>query len=295
MSSDTPTPPPSGATTPVSGVYVKIYSEIMADKTLLPTMPEVAVRMRAAMNDPAYDVGSIARIVQADAGISAYLVRMANSALFRGTAPSTDVPAAVMRLGMNLTRNVVIAHSLRSMFRVKSGPLAQVMHATWERSARLAALSAVLSKRSGAFSPDRALLAGLLQDIGALPILNAFERRRDEPPTIERINATIEELAAKVGATLLHHWGFDEEMVEVARSRNQWFRDSGGRADLADLVLIARLHTCLGTPQQSRCPRIDHVPAFGKLQLGTLKPDDSLAVLAEADAEVREVTEMLGV
>jgi HD-like signal output (HDOD) protein len=295
MSSNTPAPPPGGGTTPVSGVYVKIYSEIMADKTLLPTMPEVAVRMRAAMNDPSYDVARIARIVQADAGISAYLVRMANSALFRGSAPSQDVPAAVMRLGMNLTRNVVISHSLRSMFRVKAGALSEVMQETWQRSARLAALSAVLAKRCGVATADRALLAGLLQDIGALPILNAFERRRDEPPTVDRIKATIEELAAKVGATLLHHWGFEEEMVEVARSRNQWFRDSGGRADLADLVLIARLHAGLGTPLQSHCPRIDHVPAFGKLPLGALRPDDSVAVLAEAEAEVRELTEMLGV
>jgi HD-like signal output (HDOD) protein len=295
MSRDTPAPPPAVGTTPVSGVYVKIYGEIMADKTLLPTMPEVAVRMRAVMNDPSYDVGSIARIVQADAGISAYLVRMANSALFRGAAPSKDVPAAVMRLGMNLTRNVVISHSLRSMFRVKTGALSDVMQETWKRSARLAALSAVLAKRCGVSSPDRALLGGLLQDIGALPILHAFERRKDEPPTIERVRATIEELAAKVGATLLHHWGFDEEMVEVARSRNQWFRDSGGRADLADLVLIARLHACLGTPEQGRCPRIDHIPAFSKLPLGALRADDSVAVLAEAEAEVREVTELLGI
>jgi hypothetical protein len=152
MSSDS-TVPPGGTTAPVSCVYVKIYGEIMADKTLLPTMPEVAVRMRAAMNDPKYDVGAIARIVQADAGVSAYLVRMANSALFRGNAPSKDVPAAVMRLGMNLTRNVVIAHTLRSMFRIRLTALAEVMQEMWTRSARLAALSAVLAKRAGAFSP----------------------------------------------------------------------------------------------------------------------------------------------
>ena len=276
-------------------MYVKIYGEIMADKTLLPTMPDVAVRMRAAMSDPRYDTGHIARIVQADAGVSAYLVRMSNSALFRGNTPSKDVPTAVMRLGMNLTRNVVIAHTLRAMFRIKSEALSGVMQETWTRSARLAALSAVLAKRSGAFSPDRSLLAGLLQDIGALPVLNAIERRRDEPPTPERVQATIEELASKVGTTLLRHWTFDDELIEVARSRKEWFRDPGRRADLADLVLIARLHTNIGTPEIKRCPRIDHVPAFRKLPLGPLGPDESLLLLAEAESEVREVADMLGV
>jgi len=294
MASDSSVPP-GPTTAPLSGVYVKIYGEIMADKTLLPTMPDVAVRMRAAMSDPRYDTGHIARIVQADAGVSAYLVRMSNSALFRGNTPSKDVPTAVMRLGMNLTRNVVIAHTLRAMFRIKSEALSGVMQETWTRSARLAALSAVLAKRSGAFSPDRALLAGLLQDIGALPVLNAIERRRDEPPTPERVQATIEELASKVGTTLLRHWTFDDELIEVARSRKEWFRDPGRRADLADLVLIARLHTNIGTPEIKRCPRIDHVPAFRKLPLGPLGPDESLLLLAEAESEVREVADMLGV
>jgi HD-like signal output (HDOD) protein len=278
----------------MSGVYVKIYREIMADKTLLPTMPEIAVRMRAAMSDPKSDVGRIARIVQADAGVSAYLVRMANSPLFRGRQPSQDVPGAVVRLGTHLTRNVVIAHTLRSMFRVKSEGLAGVMQETWARSARLAALSAVLAKRSGAFSADRALLGGLLQDIGALPVLNTLERRRDEPPSPERVHATIEELASKVGATLLTHWGFEEEMVEVARSRADWFRNPAAQADLADLVLIARLHASSGMPGM-RCPRIDQVPAFAKLPLGPVDQDESLVLLAEAESEVREVAEMLGV
>jgi len=294
--SQAPEGPPAGApATPVSGVYVKIYREIMADKTLLPTMPEIAVRMRAAMSDPKSDVGRIARIVQADAGVSAYLVRMANSPLFRGRQPSTDVPAAVVRLGTHLTRNVVIAHTLRSMFRVKSERLAGVMQEMWARSARLAALSAVLAKRSGAVSPDRALLGGLLQDIGALPVLNALERRRDEPPSLERVHATIEELASKVGATLLTHWSFDPEMVEVARSRGDWLRNPGKQADLADLVLIARLHASTGMPGM-RCPRIDQVPAFAKLPpLGPLGQDETLVLLAEAESEVREVAEMLGV
>ena len=199
-----------------------------------------------------------------------------------------------MRLGTHLSRYVVIAHTVRSMFRVKSQALAGVMQEMWARSARLAALSAVLAKRAGAFSPDRALLGGLLQDIGALPVLNALERRKDEPPAIERVYATIEELAGKVGATLLTHWGFDDEMVEVARSRGNWFRDSGARADLADLVLIARLHAGIGAPG-ARCPRIDRVPAFAKLPLGPLGTDESLVLLAEAESEVREVAEMLGV
>jgi HD-like signal output (HDOD) protein len=258
-------------------------------------MPDIAVRIRAAMSDEKHDVGSIARILQADAGVAACVVRMANSPLYRGATPSRDVPAAVMRLGMQHTRNVVTAHTLRAMFSVRAPALAGVMEQLWRRSVRLAALSAVLSRRCMVATPDRALLAGLLQDIGALPIVGALARRREEPPGVERVWATVEVLSSRVGVALLRHWEFDEEMVEVARSRDDWLRHSGPGPDLADIVLIARLHACIGTAELQNCPRIDQVPASGKLPLGPLQPDESLLMLAEAETEVREVEQALGV
>ena len=94
---------------------------------------------------------------------------------------------------------------------------------------------------------------------------------------------------------LLARWKLDDELVTVVRSRNDWLRDGGSRADLADLVLIARAHVLVGTPQASERPRLDRMPALRKLSLGPLAPDDSLVLFAEAEADVREVEELLGV
>jgi HD-like signal output (HDOD) protein len=290
------TPNPASRTGPVSGdLCTKIYDEVFADETLLPTMPDVAVRLRAVMSDPNYDLGRVARVIQADAGVSAYLVRMANSALLRWTPPVKDVPGAVRRLGMQVTRNVVMAHALRTMFRIKTPVLIDVMEETWKRSARVAALSAVLAKRCGTFTSDRALLAGLLQDIGALPILNALDRRRPHRDQRQDVCTIVEALSADIGAMLLTRWRMDEELVAVARSRNDWLRDGSPNADLADLVLIARAHVIVASPQGGERPRLDRMPAYGKLSLGPLAPDDSLAMFSEAEADVREVEELLGV
>jgi len=276
-------------------IYASIYDEVFADETLLPTMPDVAVRLRAVMSDPNYDLNRVARIIQADAGVSAYLVRMANSALLRWTPPVKDVPGAVRRIGMQVTRNVVTAHALRTMFRIKTPVLVDVMQETWKRSTRVAALSAVLAKRCGVFTSDRALLAGLLQDIGALPILNALDRRRPHREQRQQVCTVVEALSASIGAMLLQRWGMDEEFVTVARSRNDWLRDGGPNADLVDLVLIARAHVLVGSPNTGERPRLDRMPAFRKLALGPVAPDDSLALFAEAEADVREVEELLGV
>ncbi len=283
------------ATTPIRGLFSRVYHEILTDKAQLPSMPHVALRIRAAMQQKNFSAETVARVVEADAGTSAYLIRVANSALYRGAVPIKNVQTAVSRFGMEVTRNLVIAYALRAMFTTRSRVLAKIMQENWRTGARLAAVSSVLAKRFGDFGPDQAMLAGLLQDIGVLPLITALDKRKQSVSDPEKIVATVDEFANKVGPILLKHWGFDESTIEVARSRKDWFRDIRQEAELADLVLIARLHADVGTKNQADQPRINEVPAFHKLSLGNVGPDESLKILQEADADVQEVMQMLGV
>jgi len=280
---------------PVSGLFARVYREILADRASLPSMPDVALRIRAAMQQPTHSAETVAKAVAADPGTSAYLVRIANSVLYGGVTPIQNIEAAVTRLGMDTTRNLVTAYALRAMFQTRSPKLHQLMQQTWRQSARIAALSSVVAARCPGFSPDRAMLAGLLQDIGVLPLLNALEGRRHPLPEPDQILSTIETFSPKIGAVLLEHWNFDDDFVEVARSRGDWWRSPGAEPDLADLVLVARLHNCVGTDQMSHLPLINETPAFLKLPLGEMNPDTSLAFLREAESDVQEVMRMLGI
>jgi HD-like signal output (HDOD) protein len=280
---------------PVSGFFAKIYREILADKTGLPSMPDLAVRIRAVMQRPSNSVATASRVVQSDPGTAAYLIRVANSALYGGVSRIQNVENAVSRLGMDTTRNLVTAHALRSMFHTSSPVLGRFMQEAWRKSAGVAALASIIASRCPGFVPDRAMLAGLLQDIGVLPLLNALERSRQPLPEPERISGLIDLFAAKVGAVLLQHWAFDEDIVEVARSRDDWWRNSQLKPDLADVVLVARLHASVGGEGMQHLPLINEVPAFMKLPLGELNPDASLKFLREAEADVRDVMRMLGV
>ncbi len=279
---------------PVRGLLAGVYREIVTDHGRLPSLPDVALRIRAAMREPNYTAGAVARVVQTDVGTSAYLIRMANSALYRGRVPITDLDNAVARLGMETTRNVVTAYALKSMFYTRSRVLSQLMQDAWRNSARLAALAAVIAGRCPGFDPDRAMLGGLLQDIGILPLLAALEGRQPLPEP-QRIRDTLDLFAGKVGVLLLTHWEFDDDMIEVARSRMDWWRNTRPEPDLADVVLAARLHACVGSREMYAMPLINETPAFLKLPLGEVGPDASLAFLREAQADVQEVMQMLGV
>lgn len=279
---------------PVHGLLAKICHEIMTDRARLPSMPDVALRIRASMQQPNYSAATVAKAIQADPGTSVYLIRVANSALYGGTAPIENVENAVVRLGMVTTRNLVTAYALRAKFQTRSRALGNLMQQCWRDSARRAALASVIANRCPGFDPDRAMLGGLLQDIGALPLLNALEGQTTLPEA-ERLQDTIEAFTGKVGIHLLTHWEFDEDIVEVVRSRKDWWRDLQPNPDLADIVLVARLHAGVGSSGMHETPLISEVPAFQKLPLGEVGPDESLELIREADSEVRELMQMLGV
>lgn len=285
---------PRPRSTPIHGLLARIAHDILTDRANLPSMPNVALSIRRSMRQPDCSAASVARAIKSDPGTTAYLVRIANSALYRGAAAIEGVENAVVRLGLETTRNLVTAYALRAMFRTKSEAVNQVMQTTWRASALRAALSSVIATHCRAGDPDRAMLAGLLQDIGILPLLRAVDARGLQPD-IAQLENTLGAFAGKVGVMLLENWGFEEDMIEVARSRKDWCRDPGPNADLADIVLIARLHAGVGTPEMHEAPRINAVPAYGKLPLGDVGPDESLAFLREADAEVRELMQILGV
>ncbi len=290
MSAIAPTP----QSPPIHGLLARIVHDILTDRASLPSMPDVALSIRRSMQQRDYSAASVAMAIKSDPGTAAYLVRIANSALYRGATAIDGVEDAVVRLGLETTRNLVTAYALRAMFDTESKVIKQVMLSHWRASARTAALSSVIAAHCGTECPDRAMLAGLLQDIGVLPLLRAIDAR-DMAPDIEQLLNTIGAFAGKVGVTLLEHWSFDEAMIEVARSRKDWWRDPGPNADLADIVLIARLHMAVGAPDMHEAPKINEVPAYSKLPLGDIGPDESLAFLREADAEVNELVQVLGV
>ncbi len=257
-------------------------------------MPDVAARIHGAMASPNWSINTIATIIKGDPGTTTYLLQMANSAMYAGVTPVREVERAISRIGMDSTRNLIMAHALRSMFRTRSKILATLMQRTWKTSARLAALSAVLARQCPRMSPERALLAGLLQDIGVLPILNVLNRYQDQLTDEAQVLGAVDRYAPQVGQVLLKQWDFESDMVEVPRSRGDWLRDPRPDPDLADLVLLARLHDNIVEGKAHGLPRIDEVPAFAKFPLGGMLPDSSLELLHEERSSVDDIMRALG-
>ncbi len=259
----------------------------------LPGMPEVAARIATHIETPNATSGSIARIVQNDPSITARLIQVSNSVALAARTPVRTCKDAITRLGRNNTRELVTSFVLKGLFRARSANIKRRMQALWRHSTQVAALCHVLARHCPGFEPARALLVGLVHDIGVIPLLTHAHRYPQLMESEEQFERTIRRLRGEVGAMTLTKWGFDEEIVTAVREAEDWNRDHSEEADYTDILIIAQLHAYLGTSEMSDLPRIDEVPAFEKLALGTLSPRMSLVILDEAKQEIDQMRRLL--
>jgi HD-like signal output (HDOD) protein len=275
-------------------ISYKLYQELKNDSLVLPSLPDIAVRIGNALKDETKTFNHIAEIVQTDPAISAKLIKAANSAMYGGSNKVESISSAVMRLGTDLTHQLVMTFAMKELFKSKSALLKRRMKKLWDHSARVAAISHVLAKKLGNFDPEQALLGGLVHDIGVLAILNYAAQFPEAEDNKSIIDSTIKTLRGRVGSTILKNWGFPEWMPDMANEAENWMRSPPNKTpDYTDLIIICQLHSFIGTDEMANTPSIDTVPAFKRLGLSKLTPKMSLKILDEAKEEIAEARALL--
>ena len=267
----------------------ELLDDIKHNRLKLPILPEIAFKVREAVNNPDAAAATIAKAVSSDASIAARLLQVANSPLYRGTSAISNVQSAIARLGAPLVRNLVTSLILKQLFQTKSPALKERMQKLWEHSTQVAAISHVLARKLTRLKPDEAMLAGLLHDIGALPILVKAENTPELLQNPAAVDDLIDKLHASVGRLILESWKFPAELVTVAAEHENLARVSD-QVDYTDVVTVANLHSHLGTKHRHATAKFSEVPAFTKLGL---TPETSVTTLEEAAADMKEVRSLL--
>ncbi len=242
-----------------TGDHLKLtlLDDLEHDRLVLPSLPDIAIRVGREMNEENTNAHKLASIIQTDPAITAKLIRASNSPLYAGVSPVDSCSAAVIRLGANTTHNLVLTFALRELFVTRSPILKAQMQRLWEHSVKVSALCYVLAKVIGRLNPEHALLAGLLHDIGEVAILNYTKRFPDLLRDEQTLHQIIRDLRGVIGTRILSAWDFLEDLVTATEQAENWYRDHQGPADYADLVIIAQLHSFIGTPKMHGLPALE--------------------------------------
>ncbi|MEX1663880.1 HDOD domain-containing protein [Zhongshania arctica] len=287
-----PAPSSTSATTPKTQLLKLVTDSLRAGTLELPSLPDIAIDVRVAISQTDLDIDDLVKLIQQDPGLSTYLLKVSHSVHYSRGNPVRNLAAAIRRLGLNAARDLTASYALKTLFLIQDPMVKQSMRDIWRRSVYTASLAHVMARHCG-FDPDRALLAGLIQDIGALPLLANL---KDFPSLCADKNTVTEllnDFTGKISGLVLHNWRFDEELILVGLNRENWMRDKGPEADLTDLILVARYHTYLDESSHKKLPQLSRLPAFSKLGLEEMGPEQGLAFLIEAKQEISELRNTL--
>lgn len=253
----------------------------------IPSLPEVAITLRKAIQKDV-SIDDAVKIIQLDPVISAKLIEVANCPLYLTAVPAKNCKDAVIRIGLNATRNLVTALSMKQIFKSKSPLIKQHLEEVWKQSLYLSGLSHVLASHSLQQNPENALLAGLICDIGVIPFLSFSANLPSEYHNDAEIEQAMPIIKGPVGAVILKEWEFAEEFIDVAKSSSDWFHSSGNTLTLTDIVVLSRLHAMIGKKTTAELPAITAIPAAAKLKNFALSPENTLGILHDAKAKIHE-------
>ena len=264
----------------------------------LPTLPAYVFELNSLLAATPVNLKRVGEVIRTDPSLTAQVLRLCNSAFMGFRERVTRIEHAVMLVGTERLRTMVLTCSLVEY--VGHRVASEDIQSFWQHCFLTAALSERLARAIAYFQPEQAYLAGLLHDIGALPLLVITVRRsRKSPKTSatcgwgESIELERERFGTdhcEVGHWIGVSWNFSPTLLEVMVSHHQpreatlGSAPGGGGGGGGPVLCSARNRAGSRSPRTVRARRQSgsgHPPAC----LPQLKPAeaDKLAEMLETD------------
>lgn len=246
-----------------------VQRAIEENRLVLPSPPDTLLELRSAINDQHCSHKHLAQIISKDLAISTRLLKVVNSSSLRSHRAINDVHGAVTRLGEKLVHTLVTSLTMtqmmsNSIFNAK-GVFAEFLKNHYNRTAQVASLCYGLAENIPSLDRDEALLAGLIHDIGVLPLIQHVGQDAGLRHDPEVALGLVDALHTQVGRHVLEKWGFSQQLIAVAAEHEDVLRSGqSDQPDYVDLVIVANLQldsssgetSFSGPPEQSNIPAV---------------------------------------
>jgi diguanylate cyclase (GGDEF)-like protein len=213
----------------------------------LPTLPAIAVQVLDLAQRQSVDIGEIARIISKDPALSGKILRTVNSSFYGRSHAISTINHALVVLGLQSVKTLVLTFSLTSSLAKTTGKGFQHL-SYWRRSIYAATAAKVIAAKVNLVQQEEAFLASLLADIGMLVLEAALTAQYNEvcakaSTHQELVRAESEALGAthaEVGAVLAALWKLPPVLAApIAFSHNPDGVSDPALSKLAEVVELA--------------------------------------------------------
>ena len=188
----------------------------------LPTIPVVATQVLQLLDDPDVNVDKVADLMLTDLVMTARVMKMVNSPIYRANQEITSLKRALVYLGIRHIKEIALTSSFISAFEDKGGVID--ISTFWAHSFGVGMVSKIIAEKIRYPDIEKAYLAGIVHDIGEVvlsyyqaesfsKILTAIKER-----PVRLIDMELEEFGTthnEIGYCIAEKWNFQEAYKEV--------------------------------------------------------------------------------
>jgi putative nucleotidyltransferase with HDIG domain len=271
----------------------------------LPTLPLIVQQIQKLIGNPNSNMAQIALVITRDQSIAARVVRLVNSAFYGLGNKISSIQQAIMLLGLNTVKNLVIGVSVVKTFEGARNATLFDREKFWLHSFACATGARLIAKKLGRDEPEDFFMAGLLHDIGILVLDQFFHE--EFVTIVQRSLLTKTELTeveksvlgashCEIGAFMAVKWRIPEYLALAIRHHHkpvfseietETFRLITAAVHVADTNACNR-----GNNPGFPCTFTLHDPA---LQLTGLKNNEIDDIFIQVETDIKQVMSDWGI
>jgi HD-like signal output (HDOD) protein len=222
---------------------------ILAAVNSFPAMSATATKVLAVLGDPNSDASDVEEVVRFDPGLTANILKLANSAYFGFPGRVGSVRQAVANLGWRRMYQLVIASAVNALMEKPVPGYDLPQGELWRQAIAGAVTGKTICDRARIEESEEAFTAALLRDIGKLVIGDYIDSNYDQIEAALEKGATFETAEldvlgtdhSEVGAWILNNWSLPERLVRAVR----WHGRPGALEEPERLVDVVHLADAL--------------------------------------------------
>jgi len=214
VSTETEAQPAIAATTPS---IRRALDCLERPELVFPTLPAATAEVVALANAREANFRDVDRLVRRDPVLAARVLSVANSPLYRPPGPITSLRLAMLRLGWQILREILLQATAEAhVFR--GGPRREMLESRMHAVA-LGHVHGHVARVVG-LDAEHAFACGLLHDLGRPMVLAALSRPTAPPLDADERALVVDLVHTSVGDRVARSWNLPEVVQRVCRDHH---------------------------------------------------------------------------